>query len=188
MHFNLKIHAIKMEKRKHIYLDFFRFYILCAFFCILNLKIHIKKDKNAKKSKTKFSKKHAKKAEMQKKKSCKKEGDVYVLQKARGICWDFFKVPVRQPKKIEYNFLYFLIYLKKFSRISRIFQDFQNFLGFSRIFQDFLGFSRIFQDFLGFSRIFQDFLGFFRILQDFIGFLRIFLHFLEYSKILAWLP
>ena len=41
----------KMEKRKQIYLDFFRFYIPCAFFCILNLKIHIKKDKNAKKSK-----------------------------------------------------------------------------------------------------------------------------------------
>ena len=39
----------KREKRKHIYLDFFRFYIPCAFFCILNLKIHIKKDKNAKK-------------------------------------------------------------------------------------------------------------------------------------------
>ena len=39
----------KMEKRKQIYLDFFRFYIPCAFFCILNLKIHTKKDKNAKK-------------------------------------------------------------------------------------------------------------------------------------------
>ena len=35
----------KREKRKHIYLDFVRFYIPCAFFCILNLKIHIKKDK-----------------------------------------------------------------------------------------------------------------------------------------------
>ena len=44
----------KMEKRKHIYLEFFRFYIPCAFFCILNLKIHIKKDKNAKKSKQFF--------------------------------------------------------------------------------------------------------------------------------------
>ena len=44
----------KMEKRKHIYLDFFRFYIPCAFFCILNLKIRIKKDKNAKKKQKKF--------------------------------------------------------------------------------------------------------------------------------------
>ena len=44
----------KMEKRKHIYLDFFRFYILCAFFCILNLKIHIKKTKMQKKSKIFF--------------------------------------------------------------------------------------------------------------------------------------
>ena len=46
----------KMEKRKHIYLDYFRFYIPCAFFCILNLKIHIKKDKNAKKKQKKFLK------------------------------------------------------------------------------------------------------------------------------------
>ena len=55
----------KREKRKHIYLDFFRFYIPCAFFCILNLKIHIKKDKNAKKSIKIFSNcknKHAKKS------------------------------------------------------------------------------------------------------------------------------
>ena len=37
----------KREKRKHIYLDFFAFISLVHFFCILNLKIHIKKDKNA---------------------------------------------------------------------------------------------------------------------------------------------
>ena len=51
--FNFEIHTKKYqkkEKRKHIYLDFFRFYIPCAFFCISNLKIHIKKDKNAKKA------------------------------------------------------------------------------------------------------------------------------------------
>ena len=46
----------KREKRKRIYLDCFRFYIPCAFFCILNLKIHIKKDKNAKKKHKNFFK------------------------------------------------------------------------------------------------------------------------------------
>ena len=54
----------KMEKRKHIYLNFFAFISLVHFFCILNLKINIKKDKNAKKSKQFFSNcknKHAKK-------------------------------------------------------------------------------------------------------------------------------
>ena len=39
----------KMEKKKAHLFGFFRFYIPCAFFRILNLKIHIKKDKNAKK-------------------------------------------------------------------------------------------------------------------------------------------
>ena len=50
--FNFEIQQTKskMEKKKHIYLDYFRFYIPCAFICISNLKIHIKKDKNAKKS------------------------------------------------------------------------------------------------------------------------------------------
>ena len=51
------------KKKAHLF-GFFRFYIPCAFFCILNLKIHIKKDKNAKKSIQIFSNcknKHAKK-------------------------------------------------------------------------------------------------------------------------------
>ena len=43
-----------MKKRKHIYLDFSLLYPLCIFFCILNLKIHAKKDKNAKKKQTKI--------------------------------------------------------------------------------------------------------------------------------------
>ena len=75
--FNLKIHAkkgkntfsiskfiqkkAKLRKRMHIYLDFFAF-ISCAFVCIVNLKIHARKDKNAKKNCL-----IAKKAEMQKK-------------------------------------------------------------------------------------------------------------------------
>ena len=46
----------KMEKRKHIYLDFFAFISLVHFFCILNLKIHIKKGKNAKKKQKKIFK------------------------------------------------------------------------------------------------------------------------------------
>ena len=52
------------KKKAHLF-GFFRFYIPCAFFCILNLKIHIKKDKNAKKKQKFFSNcknKHAKKA------------------------------------------------------------------------------------------------------------------------------
>ena len=84
----------KMEKKKkHIYLEFFRFYIPCAFFCIITLKIHIKKDKNAKKkaknffqiakintqkkAKNNISKKDAKKAKMQKKRCKKKACGVY---------------------------------------------------------------------------------------------------------------
>ena len=49
--FNFEIHTknIKKGKKKAHLFGFFRFYIPCAFFCILNLKIHIKKDKNAKK-------------------------------------------------------------------------------------------------------------------------------------------
>ena len=57
MQFNLKIHAKKraeMQKMKAHLFGFFRFYIPCAFFCILNLKIHIKKTKNAKKTKKCF--------------------------------------------------------------------------------------------------------------------------------------
>ena len=53
MHFNLKIHA-KIEKRKHIYLDFFRFYIPCAFFLHFKPKNSYKKDKNAKKKANKI--------------------------------------------------------------------------------------------------------------------------------------
>ena len=56
---------IKKGKKKAHLFGFFRFYIPCAFFCILNLKIHIKKDKNAKKSIKIFSNcknKHAKKS------------------------------------------------------------------------------------------------------------------------------
>ena len=69
----------KREKRMHIYLDFFRFYIPCAFFCISNLKIHIKKKtKMQKKSIKMFSNcknKHAKKHEIifQKKQKYKKK-------------------------------------------------------------------------------------------------------------------
>ena len=100
--FDSKIRAKKAEMQKkgkngkmkaHLF-GFFRFYIPCAFFCILNLKIHIKKDKNAKKKAKKcfqIAKKHMqKKAEnntsiskkMQKsrnaKKKCKKKsGGVY---------------------------------------------------------------------------------------------------------------
>ena len=43
----------KREKRKHIYLDFFRFYIPCAFFLHFKPKNSYKKDKNAKKKQTK---------------------------------------------------------------------------------------------------------------------------------------
>ena len=58
---------IKKGKKKAHLFGFFRFYIPCAFFCILNLKIHIKKDKNAKKMhKIIFQKK------MQTKQKCKK--------------------------------------------------------------------------------------------------------------------
>ena len=69
------------KKRKHIYLDFFHFYIPCAFFCISNLKIHIKKDKNAKKNIKIFSNcknKHAKKKHeiIFQKKMQKKQGGV----------------------------------------------------------------------------------------------------------------
>ena len=65
------------KKRKH---KCFRFYIPCAFFSILNLKIHIKKGKNAKKNfqiakihiqkkaENNISKKHAKKSRNAKKK------------------------------------------------------------------------------------------------------------------------
>ena len=50
--FNFEIHTKKYQKGKKestFILIFFRFYIPCACFCISNLKIHIKKDKNAKK-------------------------------------------------------------------------------------------------------------------------------------------
>ena len=53
MHFNLKIHAKKRQKWKKLF-GFFRFYIPCAFFCILNLKIHAKKTKMQKKAKQIF--------------------------------------------------------------------------------------------------------------------------------------
>ena len=53
MPFNLKIHVRKGQKWKKestFIWNFFCFNIPCAFFCISNLKIHIKKDKNAKKA------------------------------------------------------------------------------------------------------------------------------------------
>ena len=82
------------KKKAHLFGFFSLLYPLCIFFCILNLKIHIKKDKNAKKSKKLFSncknkhakknhkiiyqKKMQKKAKMQKKKMQKKACVVYV--------------------------------------------------------------------------------------------------------------
>ena len=57
--FNFEIHKkniSKMEKRKHIYLDFFRFYIPCAFFFHFKPKNSYKKDKNAKKKHKNFFK------------------------------------------------------------------------------------------------------------------------------------
>ena len=76
---------IKNGKKKAHLFGFFRFYIPCAFFCILNLKIRIKKTKMqkksynffsnsqntyAKKQKIIFQKKMQKKAEMQKSRGC----------------------------------------------------------------------------------------------------------------------
>ena len=89
--FNLEIHTKKNQewKKESTFIWIFSLlYPLCIFFCILNLKIHIKKDKNAKKSyffqickihmqrrqKIIFQKRY-KKAEMQKK-----------MQKSRGRC------------------------------------------------------------------------------------------------------
>ena len=46
MHFQFQ----KNEKKKAHLFGFFRFDILCAFFYILNLKIHAKKDKKCKKT------------------------------------------------------------------------------------------------------------------------------------------
>ena len=71
------------KKKAHLY-GFFRLYIPCAFFRILNLKIHIKKMQ--KKAKNNISKKYAKKSKNAKKK----------MQKKRVGCRSF-----------DLNFLYF---------------------------------------------------------------------------------
>ena len=81
------------KKKAHLFGFFSLLYPLCIFFCILNLKIHIKKGKNAKKKQKKIfklqkyickkkaenniSKKHAKKKQKCKKKAAKKAGAVY---------------------------------------------------------------------------------------------------------------
>ena len=63
--FNFEIHTKNIKKgKKKAHLFWFFFVCICAFFCISDLKIHIKKDKNAKKSIKIFSNcknKHAKK-------------------------------------------------------------------------------------------------------------------------------
>ena len=60
----------KMEKKKAHLFGFFRFYIPCAFFCILNLN---------------FQKKMQKKAKMQKKKMQKKAYGVYLMLIGRAF-------------------------------------------------------------------------------------------------------
>ena len=75
--FNLKIHAKKGQKWGHIFSDVFRFYIPCAFFfCILNLKIHVKKTRMYK-----FQKIYAKKVENNiSKKTCKKKEELQITK------------------------------------------------------------------------------------------------------------
>ena len=90
MHFNLKIHAKKGKNGKnkaHLFGFVSLLYTLCIFFCILNLKIHIKKTKMQKKSKKKISnckntyaknhkiifQKNMQKKSINAKKSCKKK-------------------------------------------------------------------------------------------------------------------